>query len=157
LAIDIGGVTAGAQFSQLAASGPVALNGALNLTLINGFAPVLGETFPVVTFPSETGTFSSVTGNHLAGGLVLVPIYGATNVLLAVANEVTITSPMANGGGFSFTFNSTLQFDYTVEYANSLNPPVQWQTLTNVTGTGGVLAIFDPAVVPARFYRVGIH
>ncbi|MGD0411324.1 MAG: hypothetical protein ABSC18_06435 [Verrucomicrobiota bacterium] len=157
LAIEIGGLTPGAQFSQLAASGPVALNGSLNLTLINGFQPALGNTFSVAVFPSRTGTFASVTGNHLAGGLVLVPVYSATNVALTVANEAQPTPPVPNGAGHDFTFNSTLNFNYAVEYADSLSPPIQWQTLTNIPGTGAPLAIIDHAAPPARFYRVAFQ
>jgi hypothetical protein len=157
LAIDIGGLTPGAQYSQLAASDPVALNGSLNLTLINGFQPALGDAFSVATFPSGTGTFATVTGNHLASGLVLVPVYGTTNVALAVANDVHLTTPVPNGAGHSLTFNSTLNFNYAVEYTDSIDPPIQWQTLTNVPGTGAPLVIIDPAGPPARFYRVAFQ
>ncbi|HUD82475.1 MAG TPA: hypothetical protein VMQ67_03190, partial [Candidatus Saccharimonadales bacterium] len=157
LAIDIGGLTPGAQYSQLAASDAVALNGALNVTLINGFQPALGDAFSVATFPSGTGTFATVTGNHLASGLVLVPVYGTTNVALAVANDVRLTPPVPNGAGHSLTFNSTLNFNYAVEYTDSIYPPIQWQTLTNVPGTGAPLVIIDPAVPPARFYRVAFQ
>jgi hypothetical protein len=157
LAIDIGGLTPGAQFSQPAASGAISLNGALNLTLVNGFQPVLGDIFPIVTFTSETGAFASITGNHLPGGLVLVPIYSSTNVVLAVANDVNVTSPAPTGGGYGFEFNSTANFNYAVQFTDSLYPPIQWQRLTNVVGTGGLLEIFDASSVPTRFYRVGFH
>ena len=155
LAIDIGGLTPGTQFSQLAASGPIALGGALNLTFINGFQPVLGNTFSVATFPSETGAFATVTGNHLPGGLVLVPVYSPTYVTLAVANDIQITPPVPNGTGCSFTFNSTLQFNYAVEYTDSISyPPIQWQTLTNLPGTGAPLDALINTGTPARFYRI---
>jgi hypothetical protein len=157
LAIDIGGLTPGAQYSQLAASDAVALNGALNVTLINGFQPALGDAFSVATFPSGTGTFATVTGNHLASGLVLVPVYGPTNVALAVANDVRLAPPVPHGAGHSLTFNSTLNFNYAVEYIDSIYPPIQWQTLTNVPGTGAPLVIIDPAGPPARFYRVAFQ
>src|ERR1700722_5020713 len=154
LAIDIGGLTPGAQYSQLASSDAIALNGALNLTLINGFQPALGDTFSVATFPSVTGTFATVTGNHLANGVVLVPVYSKTNVLLAAMNDVQLTPPVRNGAGYSFTFNSTLNISYAVEYADSLSPPVHWQPLTNILGTGSLLSVVDPAGPPARFYRI---
>jgi hypothetical protein len=154
LAIDIGGVTPGTQYSQLSAIDPVALNGALNLTLINGFAPALGDTFAVATFPSVTGTFATVAGNHLPNGLVLVPVYSTTNVLLTVLTDVQLTPPVPHGAGYSFTFNSTLNVDYAVEYTDALSKPGQWLTLTNILGTGALLSIVDPAGSSARFYRV---
>jgi hypothetical protein len=98
-----------------------------------------------------------VTGNHLASGLVLVPVYGPTNVALAVANDVRLAPPVPNGAGHSLTFNSTLNFNYAVEYTDSIYPPIQWQTLTNVPGTGAPLVIIDPAGPPARFYRVAFQ
>ncbi len=155
LAIDIAGLAAGTQFSQLAATGGVSLGGALNLSLINGFMPAAGDAFSIATFGSRNGAFTTVTGNHLSNGLVLVPRYSDTNVLLVAASDLNFTSIATHAGGLSFNFPTTAGFSYVVQFANEFNTPIPWQTLTNVTGNGLPALISDPDVtVPQRFYRV---
>jgi autotransporter-associated beta strand protein len=60
LGIEIGGTTAGTQYDRLAVAGTAALDGALNVTLINGFNPAVGSTFDILTAGSLAGTFTTV-------------------------------------------------------------------------------------------------
>jgi hypothetical protein len=53
----------GAGFDQLAIAGNVALDGTLNVTLLNGYLPNSGDSFPVLFFASSNGTFASVVGD----------------------------------------------------------------------------------------------
>jgi hypothetical protein len=59
-------------------SGVATLAGTLNATLTGGFTPAGGQTFPVVTYGSRAGTFTTVTGTFTA-------TYNA--------NDVTLTAP----------------------------------------------------------------
>jgi hypothetical protein len=59
--IDIGG-TSTSQYGRLAVTGTATLGGTLQVDLINGFSPAVGNTFGIMTFSSEVGTFSSVLG-----------------------------------------------------------------------------------------------
>ncbi len=59
LAIKVGGATAGSLFDQVDVTGTAALNGTLNATLINGFAPTLEESFDVLNFASASGSFAT--------------------------------------------------------------------------------------------------
>ncbi len=59
LNIEIGGLTAGSQFDQVAISGLATLNGTLNISLINGFVPNPGDSFQIMTFASRSGGFSA--------------------------------------------------------------------------------------------------
>jgi hypothetical protein len=64
LNVDLGGLAAGSQYDQLAVAGPIALAGALNTTLLNGFVPVLGNSFAVVNNTGSTaisGTFNGLS------------------------------------------------------------------------------------------------
>ncbi len=54
---------------------------------------------------------------------------------------------------FHLSFNSTIGFNYTVEFSTDL---VNWSTLVTKTGTGGVLEIFDPITNDQGFYRVTV-
>src|SRR5262249_30969725 len=58
LNIEIGGLTPGAGFDQLAVSGVATLGGALNVTQVNGFVVQGGESFPVLTYGSRAGDFA---------------------------------------------------------------------------------------------------
>lgn len=154
LAIKIGGPTAGTQFDQLAVNnnGPTALDGTLAVSFINGFVPALGDSFPVVTFGSSAGAFAAVTGNRTGNGLVLVPRNTGNSITLVAANDLQLSAPAGNPAGFSFL--STAGFAYAVEYADSLQAPIQWRTLTNLNGNGSILSVVVPAPPGAqRFYR----
>ena len=157
LAIEIGGLTPGTQFGQLniGNGGMAQLGGALNVTFINGFLPALGNVFSIVNFNSASGKFATVNGNLAGNGLVLVPHYSGTNVSLVAANELILSGPLWNQNGFSFAFTSTVGLSNVVEYADSLNPPVAWQVLTNLPGNGALIQVVDPvAGRPQRFYRI---
>ncbi|MGC2357027.1 MAG: choice-of-anchor D domain-containing protein, partial [Candidatus Acidiferrum sp.] len=59
LLFDIAGNTAG-KIDTLNVSGSASLAGTAGLCLISGYKPALGTTFPVMSYASETGTFSNV-------------------------------------------------------------------------------------------------
>jgi hypothetical protein len=156
LAIEIGGTNAGAQYDQLALNN-ASLNGTLNVSLINGFNPSLGDNYTIVTTPFYTGisgTFSTLNGLHATNGLVLVPVYGNYGVNLVAANDPVMSSTSHGGNQFTFHFPTTTGFTNIVEYTDSLNPP-NWQPLATVIGDGTVKSATDPLATNAhRFYRV---
>ena len=59
LKIDLGG-TAADEFDQLQVAGNVALNGTLDVSLLNGFTGEAGQTFDIITANSISGTFDNV-------------------------------------------------------------------------------------------------
>jgi len=61
LIVDIGG-TSTSQYGVIDVTGSASLAGTLDVSLQNGFSPAAGEDFNVMTFASETGTFSSIIG-----------------------------------------------------------------------------------------------
>ena len=60
LSVVLGGRAAG-QFGQLAVAGRATLGGPLNVTLTNGFVPVVGDQFALLTSGGLSGAFSSAT------------------------------------------------------------------------------------------------
>jgi hypothetical protein len=73
LNVDLGG-TAVANHDRLAlttAAGVATLAGTLNVSLVGGFTPALGNTFDVLTFSSRLGSFDTITGLDLGAGLGL--------------------------------------------------------------------------------------
>jgi hypothetical protein len=96
LNIEIGGTAAG-SFDVLTAGVTANLGGTLNVTLINAFTPVLGDSFTIMTFPALIGTFATTSFPPLGGGLVLNIAYNPGSVVLTVSNApapvVTLNPP----------------------------------------------------------------
>jgi hypothetical protein len=82
--VQIGGTTAGTQYSQLTVTGPVKLAGTLNIKLINKFKPEVGQTFTVLTSPSVTGTFANVNGTAIGANEHFAIAYNSDSVVLTV-------------------------------------------------------------------------
>ncbi len=91
LRIELGGINVG-EFDQLIINGAASLDGTLDVTLLNGFAPASGQQFPILTFESVSGAFQNQVG---AQGLALS--YLPTGAVLASGSSVDIT-PTRNGG-----------------------------------------------------------
>jgi hypothetical protein len=79
--VEIGGA-GDAQFDRLSVSGAATLAGSLAVTLIDGFAPALGQSFAVMTFASQTGSISSFTGLEVGNGVALQPVDSQTDLVL---------------------------------------------------------------------------
>jgi hypothetical protein len=100
LEFDLGGYTPGTEFDRLAVSGTVSLAGAIDVALLNGFAPSLGDSFVVLTAGSLSGAFSCRRGTEIGGGLAIEPVVGANTLTLVVVNSTSTNSPpnAANDG-----------------------------------------------------------
>jgi len=87
LNIDIGGTTVGTQYGQLAVTNGASLNGTLNIKLVNGFVPAIGNTFTVLTASAVSGTFATVNGLSINSGEHFdPPVYNTNSVTLTVAS-----------------------------------------------------------------------
>ena len=58
--MEIGGTVAGTGYDQIKVTGSILLSGILNVTLINGYTPVLGNEFTIIDAASLTGTFTTL-------------------------------------------------------------------------------------------------
>jgi hypothetical protein len=86
LDINLGG-TAPGQFDVLAVGGLATLDGTMNVSLVNGFHPSLGDAFKVLTFGSRSGIFSTINGLGLGGGLQLNPVYNPNDLTLVTQSS----------------------------------------------------------------------
>lgn len=86
LDIAIGGHTAGTQYSQLAVSNGAHLSGTLNIKLINGFVPSIGNVFMILTANPVTKTFGTVNGLPINSGEHFDIAYTSSAVTLTVAS-----------------------------------------------------------------------
>lgn len=96
LDISIGGGVAGTSFDQLNSTS-AALNGTLNLSLINGFVPTVGSTFKILNYSSETGAFTTVNGLSINANEHFTLTVQGTDVLLTVVSGALRTPPSRMG------------------------------------------------------------
>ncbi|MHC4909662.1 MAG: hypothetical protein ACYTF9_08100, partial [Planctomycetota bacterium] len=73
LAVVLSG-TSPSTYGQLTGSAPMVLAGLLVVT-VDGFVPLAGDTFDVVTYPSLVGSFDGIDGLDVGGGIALEPAY----------------------------------------------------------------------------------
>jgi hypothetical protein len=90
LDISIGGTTAGSKFDELNSTN-ASLNGTLNIGLVSGYVPTIGNTFKIMNFTSETGTFSTVNGLNINSKEHFKITYQGTDVLLTVVSGALAT------------------------------------------------------------------
>ncbi|MFQ5628738.1 MAG: FG-GAP-like repeat-containing protein, partial [bacterium] len=95
LNIEIGGTAQGVDFDLLDVSGQVALNGTLNLSLLNGFMPVPGNSYLILRFGSRSGDFASINGLDISESLRLSTIYNANDLTLVATAPGLSLSPTA--------------------------------------------------------------
>lgn len=94
IVIEIGGLTPGESYDQLIIHGGLLFDGGmageLELVLIDGFVPQVGDEFEVILFGWRDGDFALAEAVTI-GGVTLAPVWGETSLRL-----VTIPGP----GGF---------------------------------------------------------
>ena len=113
LSIGVGGATSGNEYGQLAVTGNATLAGSVNASTPAGFIPTAGESFPIMTYASETGgTSLSFTGVNSGALSIFQPVVGPTGITLT-----TVTSP-ANlvVQPFSVAANAVVGQNLTVTY-----------------------------------------
>ena len=74
------------QYTQendmLAVSGTANLAGTLNISMLAGYQPTLGETFTIMSYQNHIGTFSDVVTQSLSNGLQFKVLYNSQNIQL---------------------------------------------------------------------------
>jgi RHS repeat-associated protein len=86
LHVQVGGTPASAQFGRLISTGSAALAGTLDVALANGFGPTMGQSFPVVGFPSQSGAFDTITGMQSGRFPLFTAQLAATGEVLTAAS-----------------------------------------------------------------------
>ena len=86
LVLDLQGPVPGTGFDQLTVDSEADLDGALQIRVSPDFHPMLGDSFRILTTAKRVGTFATVSGLDLGGGLKLALTYDATGVTLTVVS-----------------------------------------------------------------------
>jgi Tol biopolymer transport system component len=70
--IEIAGLLAGADYDQIDVQGNLALDGDLNVTLLSGFTPAIGDSFDILDWDNLSGVFDTINLPSLSSGLAWV-------------------------------------------------------------------------------------
>ena len=96
LEIELGG-TGAEEIDALNVTGRAAVDGRLEVCLVDGFVPSPGDTFHILAATSVTGTFDQVSSPDLAPGMWWEIDYSATQVTLTAVPEPATLSLLAVG------------------------------------------------------------
>ncbi len=105
LGVGIGGLTAGSQFGQLDITGQASLGGAFSVAVLNGFTPAPNESYAIMNFGSETGSFASETGLNVGDGITLYPTFQSTSLELVAGASTVVSWINPNGGDWDTASN----------------------------------------------------
>ncbi len=89
LIVELGGTPSSAQFGTLKASGSAALGGTLGLELSSGYVPAATDSFPIVTYASQTGSFATIDRISPVAGQLLAVAVNASNVTITRTSGLT--------------------------------------------------------------------
>jgi hypothetical protein len=153
--IKIGGPNPGTDHDQVVFTSAVVLGGALNIKMINGYRPAPGDTFKVLRYLTQAGTFPIINGGNLGDGLYLKPVYTDTELDL-VATVGAISPPLLinyTAAGAEISFPTQVGEAYQVEMSNDLS---QWDVLLKFVADSSTETMIDTTVgvQPIHFYRV---
>src|SRR5206468_951705 len=97
----------------------------------------------------------TVTGDSICGSGVHTSgaVTGSCPVNCEPSRATALLDPHGDGANVLFSFQTETGLNYTVEFSPTL-APADWQFLTNLPGTGGLVTIQEPCTETQRFYRV---
>ncbi|PZR72418.1 MAG: hypothetical protein DLM73_13330, partial [Chthoniobacterales bacterium] len=112
LSMEIGGTDAGTGYDQLQVSGTATIAGSLQVRLMNGFTPTVGQTYRIVNAGSFSGGFSSITQPSQAGISVANDATGLTVTITSVVAGAPVISSATTvsatqGAAFSYQIAAT--------------------------------------------------
>ncbi|MEO5890959.1 MAG: T9SS type A sorting domain-containing protein [Ferruginibacter sp.] len=97
-------------------NGNAVLAGMLNVSLLNGFVPALGDSFKILTFSAATGSFSTLNLPALPVGLSWNVKYNPSNIMLTV-NATVLPLTITYLGAYKK--NGGVQVEWTTQ--NEIN------------------------------------
>ena len=111
LNMEIGGTAAGTEYDQLKVNGTATLGGTLNVSLINGFRPKVGDVFQLIAPNSLSGAFATINtvgftaqANSSSGGGITLTVLTVPDIPLNIATRLRVNpDPNQLIGGFIIT------------------------------------------------------
>jgi hypothetical protein len=150
LQIEVAGRSPG-QYDCLHVTGTALLAGTLNVTLAGGFTPAQGDSFPVLTCGSLSGTFVNL---HLPAGMAIPSTSNGVSLVVTGTPPVRVMGAALSGTNFMFSFSTLPNQSYTVQYRSDLATN-DWHDYLSLSGDGALKQVAVPLAEAARrFFRV---
>jgi hypothetical protein len=103
---------------------------------------------------ADNYTLTAKATDNLGATSISSPVMiSVTNATLAA---VVMQNPAVTEGALHFSFATQSGLNYSVQFTDALEP-VNWQTVTNFTGTGTAFGVTNITTTTERFYRVGVQ
>jgi hypothetical protein len=127
----------------------------------NSVSNVFNDSYAVYTLDYAAGSAGQSLIVQYQVDTLFDPEFG--NVTLQAATlsgpppppPLAIVHPVLAAEGFRFEFPTETGKSYSVQFAPSLDPPIDWQSFTNVAGNGSLATVMDANPSgKKRFYRV---
>lgn len=113
-------------------------------------ADIPGATGPTYTLqsaqPANQGLYSVTVSNAVGTAK-------AQAALTILPLNLGLSSPILQGGSFSFSFLSQSNRTYIIQFKDRLTD-ADWLSLSTNNGTGGIITTYLPATNASGFYRV---
>jgi hypothetical protein len=135
------------------------LAGSLSVNFTN-YSPVVSDSYVLVNYVSQNGTFTSLNLPHLAPPLSWLPSYGGSSLSLNVVSTTPQLSAAAtvNGNGISLTWDGLLGQTYQVQSTTNLAPAVWINLGSSIPGTNGAITVSDSLTnCSQKFYRIELQ
>jgi hypothetical protein len=147
LIMELGGTTPGSGHDQIDASGELAFDGIMQVALVNGFAPAIGQSFNLFNWSSASGSFDAINlptlGASLAWDTSQLYVDGTLSIDLAgnfnhdgtvdAADYVVWRKNDGSQAGYDMwraNFGATFGSSPGADFANSTVPePIGWLML----------------------------
>jgi hypothetical protein len=141
LYLELAGRTAGSEYDVLDVSSAATLAGGLEVQLVNGFSPTLGDRFEVLKFASHSGDFASYSGLNVGAHLTLQHTFTPTSLLLTARP----------------TIDGDINLDGTVNIFDINSVSANWGTAgpQGDANGDGVVNIFDINLISSNWGTSG--
>ncbi|MCG8407599.1 MAG: hypothetical protein MI923_20575 [Phycisphaerales bacterium] len=88
LSIEIGGLTPGTEHDRLDVTGTANLGGTLTIEFINGFSPMVGDSFQIMTYGAHVGQFDMFDAPCLPAGRIVQVSVLNTQVVVSISDAL---------------------------------------------------------------------
>ncbi|HKP93893.1 MAG TPA: hypothetical protein VJS88_08340 [Chthoniobacterales bacterium] len=110
LNMEIGGTAPGTEYDQLIVNGTAVLDGTLNVSLINGFRPAVGDVFQLIVPNAFQGSFNAINtfgftaDANFSNGQITLTVTTVPDIPLNISTRMDVgTDPNQLIGGFVVT------------------------------------------------------
>lgn len=133
----LGGTTPGTGYGRLQVLGTMTLNGALGVSLANGFLPTINDTFTVLTAGTRSGTFANF--NFPSNQVTMQLSNTANSVIVRVTDVLVPTLPV-------LTIQVVPTNSVRLIWATN-NPPFRLLSNTNLSATSWITVTPPPVTL----------